>query len=136
MSSSGVAMERMTRRLIFGLFTGSIVLVAAAGEVAAQAPVVLDASAQAAWRRVRQALTPQQQANEARAFMAALATANGRRIVPAMDARDRASGRPVSLDEPALLQRPQAHEVTLSVGGQFLTFSPLSRTSLEVLLGH
>lgn len=129
-------MERMTRRLILGVFTGLTTVVAAGRDVAAQAGPVLDASAQAAWLRVRQALTPQQQANEARAFMAALATANGRRIVPAMDARDRASGRPVSLDDPALLQRPQAHEVTLSVGGQFLTFRPLSRTSLEALLGR
>lgn len=104
--------------------------------VQAQADVVLDPSGQAAWSRVRAALTPQEQANAVRAFMGALATANGRRITPALDARDIASGRTVSLDDPALLQRPQAHELTVSLAGQFLTFRPLSRASVEPLLAR
>ena len=129
-----------TRRGVFGLFAG-VAALGLAFAVAAQTRVApasgdarLDTAAQTAWQRVRQALTPAQQANEARAFMAALATANGQRVVPAMDARDLASGRTVALDDPALLQRPQAHEVTVSVGGQFLTFRPLSRASLDALL--
>ncbi|WP_224761015.1 hypothetical protein [Brevundimonas aurantiaca] len=68
-----------------------------------------------------------------RRFMAALANANGRPVVPPMDAREIASGRAAAADDPALLQRPQAYEATLSVGGGFLTFRPLSRASLEPL---
>jgi hypothetical protein len=98
--------------------------------------VVLTAPAQAAWSRVRQALTPQQQALEVRAFLAALATANGRPVTPTLDVRDLASGRAVSLDDPALLQRPQAHEATVSVAGQFLVFRPLSRASLDPFFGR
>ena len=126
-------MKTLSRRLILGLIAlGS----AGASAVRAQTDAVLDLAALAAWTRVRQALTPQQQANEVRAFMAALASANGRRITPTMDARDIASGRAVSLDDPALMQRPQAHDVTVSVGGQFLIFRPLSRASLEPLFGR
>lgn len=83
-----------TRRGVFGLFAG-VAALGLACAVAAQTRVApasgdarLDTAAQTAWQRVRQALTPAQQANEARAFMAALATANGQRVVPAMDARD------------------------------------------------
>ena len=53
-----------------------------------------------------------------------------------LDARHIASGRAVSLDDPALLQRPQAHEVTLTVDGRFLVFRPLSRASLDPFLGR
>lgn len=98
--------------------------------------VVLTTPAQTAWARVRQALTPQQQAQEVRAFLAALATANGRPVTPTLDVRDLASGRAVSLDDPALLQRPQAHEATVSVAGQFLVFRPLSRASLDPFFGR
>jgi len=94
--------------------------------------LVLNASAEAAWAEVRAALTPSQQALAVRRFMAALANANGRPVVPPMDAREIASGR-AAADDPALLQRPQAYEATLSVGGRFLTFRPLSRASLEPL---
>jgi hypothetical protein len=95
--------------------------------------LVLNASAEAAWAEVRAALTPPQQALAVRRFMAALANANGRPVVPPMDAREIASGRAAAADDPALLQRPQAYEATLSVGGRFLTFRPLSRASLEPL---
>jgi hypothetical protein len=95
--------------------------------------LVLNASAEAAWAEVRAALTPSQQALAVRRFMAALANANGRPVVPPMDAREIASGRAAASDDPALLQRPQAYEATLSVGGRLLTFRPLSRASLEPL---
>ena len=95
--------------------------------------LVLNASAEAAWAEVRAALTPSQQALAVRRFMAALANANGRPVVPPMDAREIASGQAAAADDPALLQRPQAYEATLSVGGRFLTFRPLSRASLEPL---
>ncbi len=98
--------------------------------------MVLTAPAQAAWGRVRLAATPQQQALEVRAFLAALATANGRPIMPTLDVRDLASGRAVSLDDPAVLQRPQAHEATVSGAGQFLVFRPLSRASLDPFFGR
>jgi len=101
-----------------------------------QAAGQASASVQAAWARVRAALTPEQQANAVRGFMAALATSEGRRTTPPVDARDIASGRAVSLDDPALLQRPQAHEVTVTVDGQFLIFRPLSRASLEPFFGR
>lgn len=96
----------------------------------------LPTSIQTAWSRVRAALTPQQQANEVRGFLSALANENRRPTNPALDARDIASGRAVSLDDPALLQRPQAHEVTVTVDGQFLIFRPLSRASLEPFFGR
>jgi len=129
-------MGKPPRRLILSLMLCAAVVGGWPGVGRAQADAVLDPAAQAAWARVRGALTPQEQANAVRAFMSALAMANGRRIVPVMDARDIASGRAVSLDDAALTQRPQAHEATLSVGGQFLTFRPLSRASLEPLLGR
>ncbi|MCK6105554.1 MULTISPECIES: hypothetical protein [unclassified Brevundimonas] len=96
----------------------------------------LPASVQDAWVQVRAALTPAQQANAVRGFLSALAAYERRPTLPPMDARDIASGRAVSLDDPALLQRPQAHEVTITVGGQFLVFRPLSRASLEPLFGR
>lgn len=94
------------------LFALCVAVFALAGEASAQtaAPQTaapLAAPVQAAWMRVRAALTPQQQANEVRGFLSALATANGRPTAPALDARDIASGRAVSLDDPALLQRPR-----------------------------
>lgn len=108
-----------------------------AGQASAQTTAApLPASIQTAWSRVRAALTPQQQANEVRGFLSALANENRRPTTPALDARDIASGRAVSLDDPALLQRPQAHEVTVTVDGQFLIFRPLSRASLEPFFGR
>ncbi|WP_306003145.1 hypothetical protein [Brevundimonas sp. C43] len=114
-----------------------IAIVVVAGQASAQtrgAP--LPTSIQTAWSRVRAALTPQQQANEVRGFLSALANENRRPTTPALDARDIASGRAVSLDDPVLLQRPQAHEVTVTVDGRFLIFRPLSRSSLEPFFGR
>jgi hypothetical protein len=134
-------MRKSIAHLILALIATAACVVATAGQTqtttqtSAQA-VVLTASAQAAWGRVRQAATPQQQALEVRAFLAALATANGRPIMPTLDVRDLASGRAVSLDDPAVLQRPQAHEATVSVAGQFLVFRPLSRASLDPFFGR
>lgn len=114
-----------------------IAIVVAAGQASAQTSgAPLPTSIQTAWSRVRAALTPQQQANEVRGFLSALANENRRPTIPALDARDIASGRAVSLDDPALLQRPQAHEVTVTVDGQFLIFRPLSRASLEPFFGR
>lgn len=114
-----------------------IAVIVAAGQASAQTTgAPLPNSIQTAWSRVRAALTPQQQANEVRGFLSALANENRRLTTPAMDARDIASGRAVSLDDPALLQRPQAHEVTVTVDGQFLIFRPLSRASLEPFFGR
>lgn len=113
---------------------------AAAGPAAAQTPPAspptapMAPQAQAAWLKVRQALTPSQQAFEVRAFVAAATTERGGRPEWAIDARDLASGRAVPLDDPALLQRPQALEITLTMDGRFYTFRPLSRASLEPLL--
>ncbi|QSF55402.1 hypothetical protein [Brevundimonas fontaquae] len=114
-----------------------IAIVVAAGQASAQTSgAPLPASVQTAWSRVRAALTAQQQANEVRGFLSALANENRRPTIPALDARDIASGRAVSLDDPALVQRPQAHEVTVTVDGQFLTYRPLSRASLEPFFGR
>ena len=114
-----------------------IAIVVGAGQASAQTTgAPLPASVQTAWSRVRAALTPQQQANEVRGFLSALANENRRPTTPALDARDIASGRAVSLDDPALLQRPQAHEATVTVDGQFLIFRPLSRASLEPFFGR
>lgn len=114
-----------------------IAIVVAAGQASAQTSgASLPTSIQTAWSRVRAALTPQQQANEVRDFLSALANEKRRPATPALDARDSASGRVVSLDDPALLQRPQAHEVTVTVDGQFLISRPLSRASLEPFFGR
>ena len=114
-----------------------IAIVVVSGQASAQTSgAPLPTSIQTAWSRVRAALTPQQQANEVRGFLSALANENRRPTIPALDARDIASGRAVSLDDPALLQRPQAHEVTVTVDGQFLIFRPLSRASLEPFFGR
>ena len=133
-------MRKSAARLILALIatTASVIATPGRAQTATQTAqaVVLTASGQAAWLRVRQALTPQQQALEVRAFLAALATANGRPVMPTLDVRDLASGRAVSLDDPALLQRPQAHEATVSVAGQFLVFRPWSRASLEPFFGR
>ncbi|MFN6980501.1 MAG: hypothetical protein ACK4NU_01095 [Brevundimonas sp.] len=114
----------------------AVAAVAVAGEVRAQTSSTLTAPVQAAWTRVRSALTPEQQANAVRGFLSALASAEGRPTLPPVDARDIASGRAVSLDDPALLQRPQAHEITVTIDGQFLIFRPLSRASLEPFFGR
>jgi hypothetical protein len=133
-------MRESAARLILVLMatTGCVVSTAGRTQTTTQTEqtVVLTAPAQAAWGRVRQAQTPQQQAMEVRAFLAALATANGRPVMPTLDVRDLASGRAVSLDDPAVLQRPQAHEATVSVAGQFLVFRPLSRASLDPFFGR
>ncbi len=88
------------------------------------------------WRRVQQALTPEQQAAEVRGFLRLLAWSGGRPVSPAVDARDIASGRAAPLDDPTVLQRPQAHELTVTVDGRFYTFRPLSRASVEPLLAR
>lgn len=123
----------MLKACLFALLISTFI---AADQTSAQTTgAPLATSIQTAWSRVRAALTPQQQANEVRGFLSALASENRRPTTPALDARDIASGRAVSLDDPALLQRPQAHEVTVTVGGQFLVFRPLSRASLDPFFG-
>ncbi|MFA4940355.1 hypothetical protein [Brevundimonas sp.] len=137
LATGGLILWDMTLRVrLLCLCLAAFAAVAVAGEGRAQNASTLTASVQTAWTRVRAALTPEQQANEVRGFMAALASANGRPTLPPLDARDIASGRAVSLDDPALLQRPQAHEITVTVGGQFLIFRPLSRASLEPFFGR
>lgn len=91
---------------------------------------------QAAWLRLRQAVTPEQQAYEARNVIRVLAMANVRRGALELDVRDIASGRAVPLDDPAVLQRPQAHEVTMVLDGRFYVFRPLSRAAVEPLIGR
>ena len=130
-------MTNAAGRWIFCLTAMAASAVAGVGHAQTSgATVVLTQPSQDAWAPVRQALTPEQQALEVRRFLSALAAANGRPITPALDARHIASGRAVSLDDPALLQRPQAHEVTLTVDGRFLVFRPLSRASLDPFLGR
>lgn len=124
----------MLKACLFALLISTFIAAAQTSAQTTGAP--LPASVQTAWSRVRAALTPQQQANEVRGFLSALANENRRPTTPALDARDIASGRAVSLDDPALLQRPQAHEVTVTVDGQFLIFRPLSRASLEPFFGR
>lgn len=92
-------------------------------------------AAQAAWTRVRAALTPQQQAYEVRRFVDGLGSGGGSPALE-VDVRDVASGRAVPLDDPAVLQRPQAHQVTVVLDGRFYEFRPLSRASLEPLLAR
>ena len=110
------------------LASGGPVLAQTSGAPGLAAPV------QEAWTRVRAALTPEQQANAVRGFLSTVAATQGRAATPGLDARDIASGRTVALDDPALLQRPQSLEVTVTVDGQFLVFRPLSRASLEPFL--
>lgn|GEM_PF-440171 len=137
LATGGLILHDMTLRLrLLRLCLAAFFAVSIAGEGRAQTASTLTAPVQAAWTRVRSALTPEQQANEVRGFLSALASAEGRPTLPPLDARDIASGRAVSLDDPALLQRPQAHEITVSVGGQFLIFRPLSRASLEPFFGR
>ncbi|WP_426019853.1 hypothetical protein [Brevundimonas sp. DWR2-3-1b1] len=128
--------DMIIRARLLCLCLAAFAVLAVAGEGRAQTVSTLTTPVQTAWTRVRSAPTPAQQANEVRGFMAALASANGRPTLPPLDARDIASGRVVSLDDPVLLQRPQAHEITLTVGGQFLIFRPLSRASLEPFFGR
>lgn len=90
--------------------------------------------AQVAWNRVRQAATPEEQANAVHNFLRALPRPGGRPAALSMMARDIASGRVVPFEDPSLMQRPQAHEVTVSVEGRNYTFTPLSRASLTPLL--
>ncbi|WP_236547497.1 hypothetical protein [Brevundimonas sp. G8] len=137
LASVGLILRDMTikaRLLCLCLAAFSAVVIA--GEGQAQTASTLTAPVQSAWTRIRAALTPEQQANEVRGFLSALASAEGRPTLPPLDARDIASGRAVSLDDPALLQRPQAHEITVTVGGQFMIFRPLSRASLEPFFGR
>ena len=135
LAGGGFILPDMTLKTSLPALLSAIVL--AAGQASAQTSgAPLPTSVQTAWSRVRAALTPQQQANEVRGFLSILANEKGRPTTPALDARDIASGRAVSLDDPALLQRPQAHEVTVTVDGQFLIFRPLSRDSLEPFFGR
>nr|WP_314187482.1 hypothetical protein [uncultured Brevundimonas sp.] len=122
---------------IFALAAMGFAAFPAAAQVQPSIPATtLPPGAQDAWGQVRAALTPAQQANAVRRFLSALAASEGRPTLPPTDARDIASGRAVSLDDPALSQRPQAHEITITVGGQFLVFRPLSRASVEPLFGR
>lgn len=86
---------------------------------------------QTAWARLQQALTPEQQANEARSVARLLAASGVRAGSLEMDIKNIATGRTAPRDDPAILQRPQAHEVTFVIDGRFYTFRPLSRVSLE-----
>lgn len=91
---------------------------------------------QAAWSRLQQAFTPEQQANEARSTARLLASSGVRIGSLEMDVKNIASGRTVTRDDPSILQRPQAHEVTFVIDGRFYTFRPLSRASLEAFTGR
>ncbi|KQP48015.1 hypothetical protein ASF31_01325 [Brevundimonas sp. Leaf280] len=135
MAGGGFILPDMTLKTSLPALLSAIGL--AAGQASAQTSgAPLPTSVQTAWSRVRAALTPQQQANEVRGFLSILANEKGRPTTPALDARDIASGHAVSLDDPALLQRPQAHEVTVTVDGQFLIFRPRSRASLDPFFGR
>ncbi len=118
----------------------AVAMTASASSARAQTPspvlptAPVATQAQAAWLRVRQALTPSQQAYQVRNFITVATAEQGRRPEMVVDARDVASGRAVRLDDPTLLQRPQALEVTVTIDGRFYTFRPLSRASLEPLL--
>lgn len=116
-------------------------LVAAPSSVTAGAAIQAVAAPQTtspfvaiAWQRVVLAQGAAQQANEVGGFLRALATEGRRPGDLTLDARNIASGRAVAADDPALLQRPQAHEVTLTLDGRFYVFRPLSRASIEPLL--
>jgi len=113
-------------------------LSAGAGQAAApptlQAMQAQSPMTAAAWQRVIQAQTAAEQANALHGFLRALATDGLRPAALTFDARDIASGRAVAPDDPALLQRPQAHEVTVAVDGRFYVFRPLSRASIEPML--
>lgn len=128
------------RRAVLSFLAALAAAVAAAPGLAQTRPsswtAPLPAPVQDAWGQVRAALTPAQQANAVRGFLSALAASGLQPLPPPLDARDIASGRAVAADDPALLQRPQAHEVTVTVGGQFLAFRPLSRASLEPFLSR
>ena len=91
---------------------------------------------QTAWSRLQQAFTPEQQANEARSTARLLAASGVRIGSLEMDVKNIATGRTVPRDDPSILQRPQAHEVTFVVDGRFYTFRPLSRASLEAFTGR
>lgn len=91
---------------------------------------------QTAWARLQQAFTPEQQANEARGIARLLASSGVRVGSLEMDVKNIATGRIVPRDDPSILQRPQAHEVTIVVDGRFYTFRPLSRVSLEAFSGR
>ncbi|MBD3835914.1 hypothetical protein [Brevundimonas sp.] len=90
---------------------------------------------QLAWTRVLAALTPAQQAWEVRRFLD-LVRAGGPGRALEVDVRDLASGRAVPLDDPSILQRPQAHQATVVLDGRFYEFQPLSRASLEPLIAR
>jgi hypothetical protein len=91
------------------------------------------AALQLAWTRVRAALTPAQQALEVRRFLEVVRARGPGRALE-VDMRDRASGRAVPLDDPSILQRPQAYQATVVLDGRFYEFQPLSRASLEPLV--
>lgn len=93
------------------------------------------AALQTAWTRVRAVLTPAQQALEVRRFLD-LVRAGGPGRALEVDVRDLASGRAIPLDDPAVLQRPQAHQVTVVLDGRFYDFRPLSRAALEPLVAR
>ena len=84
----------------------------------------------------QEAFTPEQQAHEARSTARLLASSGVRIASLEVDVKNIATGRIVPRDDPSILQRPQAHEMTLVVDGRFYTFRPLSRASLEAFTGR
>lgn len=121
---------------------GVALFVAACGEPAGSQTVnqptpqaVADTQAAvAAWSRVQQATSPEEQANAVHAFLRALPSTGGRPAALSMTATNIASGSTVAFEDPALMQRPQAHEVTVFAAERSFVFRPLSRASLTPLL--
>lgn len=109
-------------------------MVLATAPAAAQTPGPPSPALAIAWQRVTQAQSWSQQAYEVNAFVRTAASEGHRPGDLTLDARDIASGRVVPTDDPALLQRPQAHEVTITLDDRFYVFRPLSRASIEPLL--
>lgn len=122
------------RLLAVTLFAGFASVTALGTHAQANSAQAANPSVVGAWQRVALAQTAPQQANEINGFLRALATEGRRPADLTLDARDIASGRAVAADDPALLQRPQAHEVTVTLDGRFYVFRPLSRASIEPLL--
>ena len=124
--------------LVFTIGVGMAAAVEASPQAANQAsgPGVDAQTLQSAWQRVQQAATPAQQAYEVRHMMQVTAEAGVRADGLTADARDIASGRVAPLTDPAVLQRPQAYEVTVVIDSRFYTFRPLSRASIEPLIGR
>ena len=124
----------LRRLLAVTLFAGFASVTRLDADAQANSVQAANPSVVGVWQRVVLAQSASQQANEVNGFLRALATEGRRPADLTLDARDIASGRAVAADDPALLQRPQAHEVTLTLDGRFYVFRPLSRASIEPLL--